>query len=54
MQGIIEEIVRWIGWVALKVLTLGRYRGGEASDAVAEGGVGLGLIVASAIVVAAR
>ena len=32
MQAIIEELVRGIGWAALKLLTAGRYKGGQFED----------------------
>ena len=46
MQQVIEEIIRWLGWSALKLMTFGRYKGGGPSDVVAEGGVGLAIIAA--------
>lgn len=52
MQGIIEETIRWIGWAALELLTLGRYKGGQPADTVAEGGLGFAIIAAVAIVIA--
>ena len=51
MQGIIEELIRWLGYVALKVLTLGRYRRGRNSDGLAEGAVGFGVVVGIAVVI---
>ena len=50
MQAIIEELVRGIGWAALKLLTAGRYKGGQPSDAAAEGGLGLAIIVAVVVI----
>jgi hypothetical protein len=44
MQILIEELVRWFGYVVLRVVTLGRYTGGTNSDYVIEGGFGLALI----------
>ena len=52
MQAVIEEIVRWLGWSALKLVTLGRYKGGQSTDLVAEGGVGLAIIAAVTILIA--
>ena len=49
MQDVIEDIIRWLGWAALKLLTVGRYRGGQPADTLAEGAIGFGLIVAVAI-----
>jgi hypothetical protein len=45
MQDVIEEIVRWLGYGAFWLTTLGRYRGGGRQDRLAEGAVGLGIIV---------
>lgn len=48
MQLIIETLVEFVpratGWVALKVLTLGRYRGWGRDDLLTEGAVGLVVI----------
>ena len=44
MQGVIEELIRGVGYVALRLVTLGRYRGGEDSR-LAEGAIGFGLVV---------
>jgi hypothetical protein len=43
MEDAIEEGVRMVGVVTLKVLTLGRYRADRASR-LAEGAIGLGVI----------
>jgi hypothetical protein len=48
MQGVIEEITRWLGYGAFWLATFGRYRGGGTGDRLAEGAVGLGIIVGSA------
>ena len=48
MQAIIEEAVRMLGWGALKLATLGRYRGFEP-DGLAEGAIGLGILIAFVI-----
>jgi hypothetical protein len=48
MQEVIEEIVRWLGYGALQLVTFGRYRGGGRDDRLAEGAVGFGIIVGSA------
>jgi hypothetical protein len=45
MQDVIEEIVRWLGYGAFWLATFGRYRGGGREDRLAEGAVGLGIIV---------
>ena len=47
MQGVIEELIRGVGYVALRVVTVGRYRGGEDSR-LAEGAIGFALVVAVA------
>lgn len=52
MQDVIEAIVHVVGWAALKLVTLGRYRGGQPSDIVAEGGGGLAVIAAVTILIA--
>ena len=51
MQGVIEELVRWFGYAALRVLTFGRYRGGTEEDRVAEGAIGLAIVLLIAYVV---
>ncbi len=51
MQQIIEEVVRWFGFGLLRILTLGRYRGGGQSDEVSEGATGLAVIIGTASVV---
>jgi hypothetical protein len=51
MQDVIEEIIRWLGYGALWLVTLGRYRGGGREDRIAEGAVGLGIIVGSTYLV---
>jgi hypothetical protein len=48
MQLLIEDGIRGLGWIALKLATLGRYRSGREQDRLFEGGVGLGIIVGSA------
>jgi hypothetical protein len=45
MQDVINDGIRWLGYGALMLATLGRYRGGRQQDELVEGGVGLGLIV---------
>ena len=44
MQELIEEIIRGIGYLTLKVVTRGRYAGGSAGDRLREGALGLGLV----------
>jgi hypothetical protein len=44
MQILIEELVRWVGYGVLRVVTLGRYTGGTSSDHLREGALGLALI----------
>jgi hypothetical protein len=48
MQHVIEEMIRWLGYGALRLATFGRYRGGGREDRLAEGAVGFGIIVGSA------
>ena len=50
VQGIIEELIRGVGYFALRLLTFGRYRGGEDSR-LAEGAIGFGLVVVVAYLV---
>jgi hypothetical protein len=47
MQDLIEGTIRWFGYGALKLTTLGIYRGGRPQDEVPEGAVGLGIIIGS-------
>lgn len=44
MQVLIEEAIRWIGYVVLRLLTFGRYRGGSEADRLPGGAVGLAAI----------
>jgi len=44
MQDVIEELIRAIGYGALRLVTLGRYRS-EAHSGLAEGAIGFGLVV---------
>ena len=44
MQDVIEELLRWIGYVALRLVTFGRYRGGSERDRLPEGAIGLGIL----------
>ena len=41
---LIEELVRWVGYAVLRIVTLGRYAGGTSSDHLREGALGLVLI----------
>ena len=41
MQDVVEELIRWIGYGALWVVTLGRYRGGTGDDRLPEGAAGM-------------
>jgi hypothetical protein len=47
MQELIEELIRGVGYVALRLATFGRYRGGGQNDRLAEGAIGFGLILAA-------
>jgi hypothetical protein len=51
MQDLIEEIIRWLGYGAFWLATFSRYRGGGREDRLAEGAVGLGIIVGSTYLV---
>ena len=44
MQELIEEMIRGVGYLALRLVTFGRYRGGSDSR-LAEGAIGFGLVV---------
>ena len=46
MQEVLEELVRWIGYAVLRLVTLGRYKGGGREDRLREGALGLGLLAA--------
>ena len=41
MQAVVEEAIRWIGYLVLRIVTLGWYRGGKAGDQLPEGAIGL-------------
>ncbi len=41
MQELIEAGIRFVGWLVLKALTLGRYRSEAQSGLVVEGALGL-------------
>jgi hypothetical protein len=51
MQELLAELIRWFGYLALRIITLGRYTGGKTSDEVLEGAFGLLVIAAVAFVV---
>ena len=44
MQELIEEVIRGIGYLTLKLATLGRYAGGSNGDRLREGALGLVLV----------
>ena len=50
MQDVIEELIRGIGYLALRLVTFGRYRGGRNSR-LAEGAIGFGLVVVAAYLI---
>jgi hypothetical protein len=50
VQAVIEEVIRGVGYLALRLVTVGRYRGGEDSR-LAEGAIGFGLVVAVAYLI---
>jgi hypothetical protein len=45
VQAVIEDIVRGIGWGALRLVTLGRYAGGTQKDRLSEGALGFALVL---------
>ena len=51
MQELLAELVRWLGYLVLRMITLGRYVGGKTSDEIPEGAFGLAVIVAVTFVV---
>ena len=51
MQGIVEELVRLVGYAILRVVSLGRYEGSAHTDRLSEGAVGLGVIVGFAYLI---
>ena len=53
MEILIEEAIRWVGYLLLRVITLGRYVGGGSKDRLSEGAIGLALIALVAYVVVA-
>lgn len=55
MQALIEETIRLVGYVVLRALSLGRYRGGKENDRLAEGALGLAtLAVATSVALTFR
>jgi hypothetical protein len=44
MQELIGELIRWVGYLVLRIVTLGRYTGGAAGDELREGAFGLAMI----------
>jgi len=44
MEVLIEEVIRGIGYLTLKLVTLGRYAGGGTGDRLREGALGLVLV----------
>ena len=50
MQDFIEEMIRGVGYLSLRVVTLGRYRGAGDSR-LAEGAIGFGLVVVAAYLI---
>lgn len=49
VQGVIEELIRGVGYVALRLVTAGRFRGGE-DGRLAEGAIGFGLVVVAYLI----
>lgn len=50
MQGVIEDLIRGVGYVALRLVTVGRHRGGEDSR-LSERAIGFGLVVGVAYLI---
>jgi hypothetical protein len=46
IETIIEGGLQAIGWAVLKVLTFGRYQGFTSKEAMREGALGLGTLIA--------
>ena len=46
MQEIIEEIIRGVGWVALKLISFGKHKSDHVGARLVEGALGLGIIAA--------
>jgi hypothetical protein len=44
MECLVDEVIRGIGYLTLKLVTLGRYAGGGSGDRLREGALGLVLI----------
>ena len=44
MQILIEELIRGVGYLTLKAVTLGRYARGSSGDSLLEGALGLVLV----------
>ena len=53
MQDLIEEAIRWVGYLSLRVITLGRYVGGGSEDRLSEGAIGFALIALVSYVIVA-
>jgi hypothetical protein len=52
MQAIIEELIRGVGYFALRLVTLGRYRS-RGESRLAEGAIGFGIVCGIAYVMVA-
>jgi hypothetical protein len=50
MQAIIEELIRGVGYLALRLATFGRYRTGPDAR-LPEGAIGFGLVVGTAYLI---
>ena len=53
MQELIEEAIRWVGYLSLRVITLGRYVGGGSKDRLSEGAIGFALVALVSYVIVA-
>lgn len=45
VQELIADLIRSIGYVALRLMSLGRYRGGGPHDGVPEAAIGLAIVL---------
>ena len=44
MQDVLEELIRWLGYLTRRLVTFGRYTGGSSGDRLRDGAFGLALI----------
>ena len=52
VEGLVENVIRGLGWASLKIMTIGRYKSaGDSSAHLFEGA--LGLVIVACVCVAA-